>query len=319
MAMMKGLREATTEDLPGLLQRLANCLPYSSAMETQSVSVFWDVDQDDDQTVAELLGSTPRLDWSEPVILFAVPIHLLHKVEQMVRCGELGNGRLVADPLLTAHLYAITASRLPITPRLAREFRLGAIEEHHTEHLYKHWKFSETMTLESYRRMLRTLPSVGVFTTDTAPANTTADETLQDKTLKNINLGKTTQESLECTVNGKNGIQNTLETTVTEDDASRETMISGGDVTGQSHTSDLPVAWTSLSYMNYINNTFTLKEYRRRGLGRAVTLALAARVLEDDDRVLAYVVTDNDTSIKFHEELGFTCECDFGWQRYSVL
>ncbi|XP_071542300.1 uncharacterized protein [Panulirus ornatus] len=151
---MMRLLEATTEDLPALLERLANCLPYSSAvhgvvkirlrykpdtgmrvlvgpasssvvvitpmnpgMETQNLSIFWDVDQDDDRTVSELLGSTPHLDWTKPVHFRCVPIPLLQKVEQMVRSGGMGNGRMVAQPLFTNHLYTIKASRLPTTPR----------------------------------------------------------------------------------------------------------------------------------------------------------------------------------------------------------
>ncbi|XP_071542101.1 uncharacterized protein [Panulirus ornatus] len=238
----------------------------------------------------------------------------------MVRRRELGNGRLVAQPLYKSHLYTITASNLPPTPRLPEEFRLGTIQDHHVEHMHKHWKFRETRSVDAYRRMLHTVPAVGVFTTTTAPATTTtADETVLDKAKKNTNVGTTMEDTLGYTVISKKGLSNTLETNVKESDAHGETMISGGDEVGRFDTSDLPVAWTSFSYRNCINHTYTLKEYRRRGLGRAVTVALATRVLHDDDRVSALVICDNDTAIKFHEQLGFTRECDLGWQRYSVL
>lgn len=354
--MMTGLREAASEDLPDLLKRLTNCLPYSNTVhgvikirlkynlghgrrvlmapapsslvlithmccgfETQSLTLFWDVDQDDDRTVAELLGSTPYLDWTKPVFLYAVPIHLLQKAEQMVRSGLLANGRLVVQPVSLGHLYTITTSRLPVISRLPKEFRLGPIEEHHMDHLYKHWQYNEDETLESYKNMLRVLPNVGVYNAYVAEATTIGHETLKENTKKTVSVSQTLEDTPARTVKGKKIQRNTLEETITDDHALEKTLNNCGDEAGWSRINEMPVAWTGLSHNNIICNTYTLKEYRCRGLGRAVTAALAARVLQDDDRLSGYADYHNGAAIKILEQLGFTRECDVGWQTYSIL
>lgn len=52
--------------------------PYFQ-METQSLTLFWDSEHEEDGAVAELLASTPHVDWTKPLFLFAVSSHLLQK------------------------------------------------------------------------------------------------------------------------------------------------------------------------------------------------------------------------------------------------
>lgn len=194
---------------------------------------------------------------------------------------------------------------------------MGPIEEDHVEHLHKHWMYGSSVSLESYKRMLRTLPGVGVFTTTAAPATTTGDE-LQNNIKQTVSGAKTLEDTRAITVDGKMSLGNTVERTVTKDDVPRETLSTDGDEAGLPETNGLPVAWTSLAHSNYISNTYTLKEYRRLGLGRAVTTALAARLLQEDDRASVFIVDNNEASIKLHEQLGFIRECAFGWRTYSL-
>lgn len=78
-----------------------------------------------------------------------------------------------------------------------------------------------------------------------------------------------------------------------------------------------PVSWVQLNRNNKLSNTFTLPEYRRRGLAQAVTLALAAHVTRQSGRASLYINDDNEASATFHKRLGFTRECAVTWQAFS--
>ncbi|KAG7166232.1 uncharacterized protein LOC121869617 [Homarus americanus] len=132
----------------------------------QSVSLFWDTEKEEEETVAELLSSAPVIDWTQPVFFFACAQHLLSKVEEMKRSGRVGVGRLMPRPMIPSHLFTITRDKLPAhTPRLPEGFRLGPINTRHAQHLCSHWEYRRLSTLENYTRVLATLPGYAVYPT----------------------------------------------------------------------------------------------------------------------------------------------------------
>ncbi|XP_063606964.1 uncharacterized protein LOC134781656 [Penaeus indicus] len=89
------------------------------------------------------------------------------------------------------------------------------------------------------------------------------------------------------------------------------------DPRGKAHPTGPPVSWVQLGRNNTMSNTFTHPEYRRRGFAQAVTLALAAHVTRQSGKASVYVSEENEASVAFHKQLGFTCECTVGWQAFS--
>ncbi|XP_047481265.1 uncharacterized protein LOC125033635 [Penaeus chinensis] len=70
------------------------------------------------------------------------------------------------------------------------------------------------------------------------------------------------------------------------------------------------VAWSLLYRHGFLGNTFTIPEYRRRGLGTASTLAMAETLRQLDITVRIMANHTNTASISYHKSLGFEKQCD---------
>ncbi|XP_076059642.1 uncharacterized protein LOC143036276 [Oratosquilla oratoria] len=78
----------------------------------------------------------------------------------------------------------------------------------------------------------------------------------------------------------------------------------------------LPVSW-ALEFPNgSMGNTFTLPEYRWRGLGRLVSLTLSRRLDDLCSPVFIFVDNTNTFSIGFHTGMGFRRACPLGFELY---
>ena len=73
------------------------------------------------------------------------------------------------------------------------------------------------------------------------------------------------------------------------------------------------VSWICTNKFGWMGNTFTLPQYRRRGLAGMATVALARQLLQEG--LLASVAIENKNigSIKFHESLGFKRQNATSW------
>ncbi|XP_068244032.1 uncharacterized protein [Palaemon carinicauda] len=82
------------------------------------------------------------------------------------------------------------------------------------------------------------------------------------------------------------------------------------------NTTDYPIAWAQLSFLNLYTHTFTIPEYRRQGLAAVATLALAKKSLENTGVALSTIFPHNEISVKMHLKLGFVRLFDVGDQHY---
>ncbi|XP_042879495.1 uncharacterized protein LOC122257950 [Penaeus japonicus] len=73
------------------------------------------------------------------------------------------------------------------------------------------------------------------------------------------------------------------------------------------------VSWIHHYKNGSMGNTFTLPEYRRLGLARCATLALAYKNIESGRRAYVFIDEVNTDSILFHEKTGFKKQCGIGW------
>lgn len=132
--------------------------------DVQSLSVFWDVSQDDEHLIANQLKSISAIDWKQPVFFYAIPVVLLEKLRTLVLKGILGDGYLTPHRSFPCHLYSLT-SQPELEPRLPEGFELGGLREEHGGIMYDHWEYNFSETTDAYRGFLRTFPGVGVFKT----------------------------------------------------------------------------------------------------------------------------------------------------------
>ena len=66
-----------------------------------------------------------------------------------------------------------------------------------------------------------------------------------------------------------------------------------------------PVSWAFLSSFGYISGVHTLKDYRRNGYNRVVSLCLTEKILQANLMPLAAVDVHNTPIINLRDELGF--------------
>ncbi|XP_076069817.1 uncharacterized protein LOC143041693 isoform X3 [Oratosquilla oratoria] len=74
-----------------------------------------------------------------------------------------------------------------------------------------------------------------------------------------------------------------------------------------------PVSWIQSYKLGSIGNTFTLPEYRRKGLASAVTLTLAKKVAAIGRPVYLMIEDYNEDSKRMHEKMGFRKACLMKW------
>ncbi|XP_066988773.1 uncharacterized protein [Macrobrachium rosenbergii] len=132
--------------------------------DVQSLSVFWDVSQDDEHLIANQLKSISAINWTQPVFFYAVPMVLLEKLQTLALRGVLGDGYLTPHRILICHLYSL-ASQPELEPRLPEGFELRRLRDEHGGIMYDHWKNNFSETTEAYKGFLRAFPSAGVFQT----------------------------------------------------------------------------------------------------------------------------------------------------------
>ncbi|KAK8749818.1 hypothetical protein OTU49_015566, partial [Cherax quadricarinatus] len=212
---MASLQKATPEELPALLERLTTKLPHSftvhgvvsgqlshgldrwkiivspapstlvivtrSSLSLQSVSLYWDVDEDQ-ETLTKMLASTTLINWTQRIVLFACTPYVIRKMDEMIRTGVLGGGKLIPDPVIDAHVYTITQAILPsASPRLPEGLRIGPVEPHHAHVLFKHWEYNQLENIEEYTEMVKALPGYAVYPCPSPhTTESTEDSALED-------------------------------------------------------------------------------------------------------------------------------------------
>lgn len=82
------------------------------------------------------------------------------------------------------------------------------------------------------------------------------------------------------------------------------------------------VAYTYLNLIGTLTNIFTIPDCRCHGLGRAVALAMAQKLLQKKLPVRSVGDSSNSIAISYHQTLGFKKQCDVNvsyiacWKNY---
>ncbi|XP_047472627.1 uncharacterized protein LOC125027574 isoform X2 [Penaeus chinensis] len=147
--------------------------PMCTTPESQSLSVFWDCNMDEDLEVTAALSTLPGFNWDKPFFLYACPIHLHEKLSLMIENRGLGTGKLHPERLVRAHLYTITSETLT-TPRLPKGFEIRRTDPQFAEHMRTHWRYQDFESIEAYEQLIHVLPGYAIFETPKA------DEESQD-------------------------------------------------------------------------------------------------------------------------------------------
>ncbi|XP_071526273.1 uncharacterized protein [Panulirus ornatus] len=79
--------------------------PAFSTKKIQSLSVFWNTEEEDDEEVAQLLRSLPEWDWKKSVFFSCGPKAISNKLEQMANDKYLGDGQVVARRCDDSYLH----------------------------------------------------------------------------------------------------------------------------------------------------------------------------------------------------------------------
>lgn len=214
---------------------------------------------------------------SSLVVLSSAP----PEVEQMAATGRLGFGVLIPGAIEDGLVYSLTSSP-KILPRIPKGFEMRKIDVKDAQHILDHWQHSFLETVDSYSRLLEVVPSFAIYRTQEDSAESEFNSAKSQEKYKTHS-----EESIE-----------------TQDNDDQSTLTK-------------PVSWTHLSTAHAITNTFTLSKYRRLGLSRAVSHAIATQMVQDTGRAFAFISDDNEASIKLHEYLGFTKQCEIAWQYYQ--
>ncbi|XP_045127558.1 uncharacterized protein LOC123514041 [Portunus trituberculatus] len=77
----------------------------------------------------------------------------------------------------------------------------------------------------------------------------------------------------------------------------------------QEETQETLVSWIRTSKYGFMGSTFTLPQYRRRGLAGTATLILTRQLMQEGLLPAVMIEKNNTASISFHGDLGFVRQC----------
>ncbi|XP_064116691.1 uncharacterized protein LOC135222534 [Macrobrachium nipponense] len=277
---------------------------YQSAK--QSLYLFWDEEEEDDEDIARLLSHIPALDWSRPVFLSLSPLSLVRKVSCLPVVSE--------DEEFERNCEAFQSLwRLPSrTPK----DRGGLNRNGHADPpirkgrelldfgLLGHGllKPSEAFILQLY--VMSSLPSIDIRLPKGFDFRDLTEEHAEFLLDYWEYKHASTPHKYRCMRRVLPGI-GVFKTS--DGNANNEGAENG----------DQPVAWAQLSFWNMYTNTFTLPQYRRQGLAAMATLALARKSLEKTGLALAPISANNAPSAGMHLKLGFKPSIVIANQSYS--
>ncbi|KAK7075813.1 hypothetical protein SK128_013519 [Halocaridina rubra] len=306
----------------------------------KSLSLFWDMNKEDEKVIFQQLSNLPG-EWVEPFFFYATPYTLAEKVIEMIQKGQLGNKTLAGEaPIKRVQLYQITSVENN-TPKVPEGFEMRGLEEKDTEYCYDVWPYKFIMSLETYRRVIKTMPGYAIVRrkdkSQQDPENTGGQllranqgEIITQTVPENVGsqLLRANQDEIITQTVPENAERQLLRANLDEiitqtvpENAGRQLLRANQDeIITQTVPGEGPVAWTHLSVFNTFGNTFTIPKFRGLGLAKVVTTTLADRLVGESGRAFSYVDDDNIASIKLHEKVGFIKQsCEMGWVMYKKL
>ncbi|XP_069983880.1 uncharacterized protein [Penaeus vannamei] len=228
---------------------LAVVTPSSSQKNMQSVTIFWDTENEDDEDVVRMLKTLPHWDWSAPTYFRVSPTAIYNKLQKYMKDGALTTKQMWCYMALDGHLFSLDNSKVPQF-EIPEGFSIDSLRPEDLPTVVSEWKYKWTETQAGLESLVAKLPSVAIRRNQ---------------------------------ANGK------------KDSASQDSP---------------PVSWSFLYHIGFLGNTFTVPEHRRRGLGTAVTLAMAESLRQKKLPVRSIVDSSNGASITYHRKLGFEKLCD---------
>ncbi|XP_042216597.1 uncharacterized protein LOC121862398 [Homarus americanus] len=134
--------------------------PAFTTKKVQSLSVFWNPEEEDEEEVAQMIGSLPGIDWRKPVFFSTSSKTISSKVT------SIGNNQLVGDGNIEAHtvegssMYEIPPQKSHIHP--PEGFYLDSLRPEEVALVMPFWMYQWTETCSGLETLLRSVPSVAI-------------------------------------------------------------------------------------------------------------------------------------------------------------
>ncbi|XP_042218896.1 uncharacterized protein LOC121864063 isoform X2 [Homarus americanus] len=134
--------------------------PAFTTKKVQSLSVFWNPEEEDEEEVAQMIGSLPGIDWRKPVFFSTSSKTISSKVT------SIGNNQLVGDGNIEAHTVE-DSSMYEIPPQLPHihppeGFYLDSLRPEEVALVMPFWMYQWTETYSGHETLLRSVPSVAL-------------------------------------------------------------------------------------------------------------------------------------------------------------
>ncbi|XP_042204407.1 uncharacterized protein LOC121854082 isoform X2 [Homarus americanus] len=134
--------------------------PAFTTKKVQSLSVFWNPEEEDEEEVAQMIGSLPGIDWRKPVFFSTSSKTISSKVTSIGNNQLVGDGNIEAHTVEDSSMYEIPPQKSHIHP--PEGFYLDSLRPEEVALVMPFWMYQWTETYSGHETLLRSVPSVAL-------------------------------------------------------------------------------------------------------------------------------------------------------------
>ncbi|XP_037781641.1 uncharacterized protein LOC119578004 isoform X3 [Penaeus monodon] len=192
---MGTLRQVLEEELEALRDKMTQYLPYSAGIhgfievilkcqlqqihdvkpDIQSVTIFWDTEEEDDEDVVRMLKTLPHWDWSAPTYFRLNPTAVYNKLQQYMTNRMLTTAQMCCHEILDGHLFSWDSPDVPHF-KIPERFSIDSLQPEDIPTIVSQWKSKWHETQAGLESLLTKLPSVAICSHQTNGNDDSASE-----------------------------------------------------------------------------------------------------------------------------------------------
>ncbi|XP_063589752.1 uncharacterized protein LOC134766752 [Penaeus indicus] len=157
---------------------LALVTPSCSQPNIQSVTIFWDTEEEEDEDVVRMLKTLPHWDWFAPIYFKFCPTAVYNKLQQFMTDGTLTTGQMWCYKIIHGHLFAMDSPDVPHF-KIPEGFSIDSLQPEDIPTIVSQWESRRLETQRGLESLVAKLPSVAIRShqadgnDDHAPKDTT--------------------------------------------------------------------------------------------------------------------------------------------------
>ncbi|XP_063612939.1 uncharacterized protein LOC134786321 [Penaeus indicus] len=156
--------------------------PSCSQPNIQSVTIFWDTEEEEDKDVVRMLKTLPQWDWSAPIYFRLNPTAVYNKLQQYMTDGMLTTAQMRCHKIIDGHLFSLDSPDVPHF-KIPEGFSINSLQPEDIPIVISQWESKWYETQAGLESLLTKLPSVAIRSHQTNGSDESASEHSTERSL----------------------------------------------------------------------------------------------------------------------------------------